>query len=136
MIDHHKLVDLYADAGTYARLFEAFGYCFRPRRAVPMADCPPSADQGRRGLCGRRPGRRTDDSAVCADSRQHSFPRVPYRASGLFERRFGLPPAAVEAIKGAELLVVDALQYKPHPSHFRCPKLSNGSSGLACLAPS
>lgn len=123
VIDHHKLVDLYADAGTYARLFEAFGYCFRT---------PPGSSYG--PIVRHRPIKAGE--AFLVDGPAGALTIQPYaQIHGSIHSlgfRIGpvayssdvsdFPPAAVEVIKGAELLVVDALQYKPHPSHFSLPE--------------
>ncbi|WP_416355685.1 MBL fold metallo-hydrolase [Aureimonas phyllosphaerae] len=119
VIDHRKLVDLYADADTYARLFEAFGYCFRTPpgssyapivRYKPIAAAEPFVVEGQAGPLTIRPYAQTHGTI-------HSLGfRIGPLAYSSDVSDF--PPEAIDVIDGAELLVVDALQHRPHPSHF------------------
>ncbi len=119
VIDHRKLVDLYADADTYARLFEAFGYCFRTPpgssygpivRHRPISAGEAFSVDGPAGPLTIRPYAQTHGSI-------HSLGfRIGPLAYSSDVSDF--PPGAVEAIEGTEVLIVDALQYKPHPSHL------------------
>lgn len=123
VIDHRKLVDLYADADTYARLFEAFGYCFRtPQgssygpivRYRPISAGEAFSVDGPAGPLTIRPYAQTHGSI-------HSLGfRIGPLAYSSDVSDF--PPGAIEAIEGVEVLIVDALQYKPHPSHLSLPQ--------------
>lgn len=119
VLDHRRLVDLYADEDTYERLFEAFGYCFRT---------PPGSSYGpivryREITAGVSfdvegpAGRLTVQPYAQVHGSIHSlgFRIGPIAYSSDVS---DFPSAAVEAIEGAQLLLIDALQYRPHPSHL------------------
>ncbi|RIY03774.1 MBL fold metallo-hydrolase [Aureimonas flava] len=119
VIDHRRLVDLYADRETYARLFEAFGYCFRTPPGSAYAPIVRHHEiQG---------GRSFEIDGPAGAITVHPYTQVHGSIHSLGFRIGPIayssdvsdfPSAAVEAISGAELLVVDALQYRPHPSHL------------------
>jgi phosphoribosyl 1,2-cyclic phosphate phosphodiesterase len=113
------LVDIYADKPTLERLNEGFGYCFQTPpgssyppilRAHQIGHDDPVVIEGQGGPLAFTPlpqvhgdiislGFRVGDIAYCSDVSD-------------------FPPETVERLRGLDLLVVDALQYKPHPSHF------------------
>lgn len=113
------LMDIYADEVTLARLKQAFGYCFEtpegsnyppivmphpighdcaftvPGEGGPLTFTPlPQIHGDIRSL-----GFRVGNIAYCSDVS-------------------GFPPETVPLLQGLEVLVIDALQYKPHSSHF------------------
>ena len=119
VLDQRRLIDVHADAQTLARLMEAFGYCFvtpagsnyppilraheidRSRPFIidgpggPIAFEPLTQIHGNRTSLGFRIG----NLAYCPDVSD-----------------FPLETAA--QLSGLDVLIVDALQYKPHPSHL------------------
>ncbi|KAB0681755.1 MBL fold metallo-hydrolase [Aureimonas leprariae] len=118
-LDCRRVVPVHADDATYSRVLEGFRYCFEraegssyPPIAVRRelyAGKPSTID----GLGGPVPflpirqihgsihslGFRFSDFAYCSDVSD-------------------FPEAAVEALRGAQHIVIDCLQYKPHPSHL------------------
>lgn len=119
VINRRALVDIWADATTSARLREAFGYCFE---TPPGSNYPPLLREHRiragerfriAGAGGpieflpfeqehgsiRSLGLRIDDTVYSSD------------VNGLDEK-------ALAAIEGLDVWIVDALQYRRHPSHF------------------
>ncbi|WP_062116553.1 MBL fold metallo-hydrolase [Aureimonas sp. AU40] len=112
-------IDLYADDATYVRLREAFGYCFQTPpgsayppivRRLPITPLEPIRIDGAGGPIEFLPfeqdhgsilslGFRVGPIAYCSDVSD-------------------FPKSAQSAIEGVELLVIDALQYRRHPSHL------------------
>jgi len=114
-----RLVDVYADAATMKRLELAFGYCFA---TAPGSFYPP--------ILKHHPiaaGR-----ALTIAGAGGPLTLLPFRqihgdidSLGLRVGTFAyscdvsdLPSATVAALDGLDVWIVDALRYKPHPSHF------------------
>ncbi|MGU3576733.1 MBL fold metallo-hydrolase [Brucellaceae bacterium C25G] len=117
--DNHSLMNIYANAFTQARLDESFGYCFvTPKgsgyppilRANAIDNQTPFSIDGAGGILEFQPlsqrhgdieslGFRIGKIAYCTDV--SAFPQ-------------GSP----EKLENLDLLIIDALQYKPHVSHF------------------
>ena len=114
-----RRIPAYADATTAAVLQARFGYCFE---TPPGSGYPPILDEHRivvpRPVVIQGPG-----GAVEAEP--FRMIHGPTEATGF---RFGslayapdvsvMPPESVERLRGLEVLIVDALRYTPHPSHF------------------
>ena len=118
-LEQRKLIDIYADAWTLARLKQAFDYCFEtpPGGSYPpivrahLIDPPaPFVVEGEGGPLTFQPllqqhgdiqslGFRIGRLAYCSDVS-------------------GFPQATTDRLHGLDLLIIDALQYKRHPSHF------------------
>ncbi len=119
VINQRKRVQIWADAATSVRLHEGFGYCFE---TPPGSSYPPILEEnrivagepfeisGEGGSISILPfeqdhgaihslGFRFGDVAYCSD------------VSALDER-------ALPHLKDLDVWVVDALQYRTHPSHF------------------
>lgn len=114
-----RLIDIYADHPTMDRLREAFGYCFEtpPGSSYPPIVAPhlisheePFTITGAGGALTFTPlpqihgdirslGFRVGSFAYCSDVS-------------------GYPPETVPLLAGLEVLIVDALQHRAHPSHF------------------
>ena len=114
-----RRIPAYADATTAAVLRARFGYCFE---TPPGSGYPPILDEHRivvpRPVVIQGPG-----GAVEAEP--FRMIHGPTEATGF---RFGslayapdvsvMPPESVERLRGLEVLIVDALRYTPHPTHF------------------
>jgi phosphoribosyl 1,2-cyclic phosphate phosphodiesterase len=114
-----RLVDVYSDAPTKARLDEAFGYCFR---SPPGSFYPPIL---KHHLI--EPG-----VAVTIDGAGGPVTVAPFRQvhgdiDSLGLRCEGLtyscdisdlPPESRAAVADLDVWILDALRYRPHPSHF------------------
>lgn len=119
VLEQRHLIDLYADLPTYERMFEAFAYCFR----TPVGSSYPPIVRHRLINAG---------SAFEIDGPGGPIHWKPFRQTHGSIQSLGFrigpvaycsdvsdfPPDAQNAIRGAELIVIDALQYRPHPSHF------------------
>ena len=119
VIEQRRLMPIHADTQTASRLMEAFGYCFvTPEgssyppilKHVPIEHGVPFEIAGEGGAIRFEPlpqihgdivslGFRIGDLAYCAD------------VSGFLD-------AKSERLRDLECLVIDALQYRPHPSHL------------------
>jgi phosphoribosyl 1,2-cyclic phosphate phosphodiesterase len=114
-----RRLDMYLDEPTSAVLHERFGYCFETPAG---SDYPPIVTEHRiapdralsiEGAGGAIPvlpllqhhgdidslGFRFADVAYCCDLKDFA-------------------PEAVEALRGLDVLIIDALRYAPHPSHL------------------
>ncbi|MCR5859766.1 MBL fold metallo-hydrolase [Mesorhizobium sp. J428] len=119
VIEQRRLMPVYADAPTSLRLMEAFGYCFvTPEgssyppilKHVPIEHGVPFEIAGEGGPITFEPlpqihgdiislGFRIGNLAYCADVS-------------------GFTGATPERLRNLDWLVIDALQYRPHPSHL------------------
>ena len=119
VIHMRRRIPLYADERTSAILNERFGYCFR---TPPGSFYPPLLDEHRLEIGA--------EFAISGPGGQlHGIPfdmeHGETRALGF---RFGdaayasdvsaLPEASLATLRGLDLLILDALRYTPHPSHF------------------
>jgi len=118
-IAHHRRVDIYADEPTWRFLSLRFGYCFvtPPGSSYPpfltrhpVTAGVPVSIYGAGGI-------------VCAIPLLHDHGDITslgYRFGSMAYSPdvVDLPNDAIEALRGIELWIVDALWYRPHPSHF------------------
>jgi phosphoribosyl 1,2-cyclic phosphate phosphodiesterase len=115
-----RRVPVYADARTSRVLNDRFGYCFA---TPPGSDYPPILDEHRIEV----------PNPVVVDGPGGQIAAEPFemehgRQSRALGFRFGdiayasdvsaLPAESVERLRGLDLLIVDALRYTPHPTHF------------------
>jgi len=118
-LEQRKLIDVFADAPTLTRLKQAFDYCFEtpPGGSYPpivranLIDPPaPVTVEGEGGAL-------TLEPLLQAHGDIHSLGfRIGRLAYCPDVSNF--PPATVESLDGLDVLIIDALQYKTHPSHF------------------
>jgi phosphoribosyl 1,2-cyclic phosphate phosphodiesterase len=128
-----RLVDVYADAETFARLNQAFGYCFA---TAPGSSYPPILKH-RLFTIGAP---LTIDGAggpltIETFAQQHGdIETLGIRAGGFAYSCdvSDLKPPAVAALANLELWLVDALRYLYHPSHF---SVDDALAWIARLAP-
>lgn len=119
VIHMRRRIRLHADERTSAVLNERFGYIFR----TPTGSLyPPLLDECRLEV----------GSPFSIDGPGGPLTGVPFdmehgetRALGFRFGRFAyasdvsaLPPESLEMLRGLDLLIVDALRYTSHPSHF------------------
>ena len=119
MLSQRSRIPVYADEATQARVFEAFRYCFETPAG---SNYPPIAHHV--AIEGGQP--------FVIDGPGGPLPILPIRlVHGSIQSmgfRIGdiaycsdvsdFPEAAVVALTGVGHIVIDALQYKPHPSHL------------------
>jgi len=118
-LSQRRLIDVYADLVTLNRLYEGFGYCFEqpPGSSYPpilkanvISHDAPFTIEGEGGPLTFMPlpqmhgdiislGFRVGNLAYCSDVNDY-------------------PHATVSRMSGLKLLVIDALQYRGHPSHL------------------
>jgi phosphoribosyl 1,2-cyclic phosphate phosphodiesterase len=118
-LEQRKLVDIFADAPTLGRLRQAFGYCFE---TPPGGSYPPIL---RANLI--------DHAApimVAGEGGALTFEPLPQIHGDIVSLGFRIgplaycpdvsdfPPATSARLGGLDLLVIDCLQYKTHPSHL------------------
>jgi phosphoribosyl 1,2-cyclic phosphate phosphodiesterase len=119
VLNMRRRVDIYADAPTLARLKEAFGYCFA---TPPGSDYPPilNAHQIAPGKPVTIEGDGGPITALPVTQAHGNIGSLGFRIGGIAYSPdvSGLSPEAVEAFAGLDVWVVDALRYRPHPSHF------------------
>jgi len=119
VIEQQQLIDIYADRSTLFRLKEGFGYCFEtPKgssyppivKAHVIDHAQPVVIGGRGGFIRLEPlpqihgeiislGFRIGNLAYCSDVSAY-------------------PDTTAARLHGLDWLIIDALQYRTHPSHF------------------
>jgi phosphoribosyl 1,2-cyclic phosphate phosphodiesterase len=118
-IHRRRRIDAYVDEATARVLLDRFGYCFA---SPPGSSYPPILTEHRIA-----PG-----TPVMVDGEGGTVAVLPFLQDHgdlpSLGFRFGpvayssdlvdLPDASIEALAGLDLWIVDALRYKPHPSHF------------------
>jgi phosphoribosyl 1,2-cyclic phosphate phosphodiesterase len=116
---HRRRIDVYLDKPTSRVLTCRFGYCFV---TPPGSSYPPILNEHRVNA----------GVPVTIDGQGGAITVLPFRQDhGDIESlgfRFGdvayssdlrdLPPESIAALSGLDLWIVDALWYRPHPSHF------------------
>jgi phosphoribosyl 1,2-cyclic phosphate phosphodiesterase len=119
VIAMRQRIPTYLDDVTRAVLVMRFGYCFR---APPGSGYPPILDE-RRLEVGR---------GVAIDGPGGPVPALPFRMlhgdSDALGLRFGslayapdvstMPEESLAYLRDLEVLIIDALRYTPHPTHF------------------
>jgi phosphoribosyl 1,2-cyclic phosphate phosphodiesterase len=118
-IRHRRRVDCYMDEPTWRVLFHRFGYCFV---TPPGSSYPPILNEHR--IAPGQPvtvaGAGGTITALPLLHHHGEIDALGFRFGGMAYSPdlVGMPPASVEALTGIELWIVDALWYRPHPSHF------------------
>lgn len=114
-----RLMDIYADEVTLGRLKQAFGYCFETPEG---SNYPP--------IVMPHPIVHDRDFSVPGEGGPLTFTPLPQIHGDIRSLGFRIgniaycsdvsdfPPETVPLLQGLDVLVIDALQYKPHPSHF------------------
>ena len=118
-IHMRRRVPVWADARTSGLLAERFGYIFQ---APPGSDYPPIADEHRieLGTPVAVAGEGGTVEAVPVAVEHGRTPALGFRfgAMAYVPDVSGVPPDSVERLRGLDLLILDALRYTPHPTHF------------------
>ena len=116
---HKRRLDLYMDEPTQRVLFHRFGYCFvtPPGSQYPpianehrIAPGTPLAIKGEGGAITALPFLQ-DHGDICSIG--YRFGALAYSTDLV-----NLPDASIPALAGLDVWIVDALRYKPHPSHW------------------
>jgi phosphoribosyl 1,2-cyclic phosphate phosphodiesterase len=118
-LKHRRRVDVYVDEPTSKSLNARFGYCFQspPGSEYPpiltehrlMAGVPLNVD-GEGGTITALPILQEHGDIA---SLGFHFGRLAYSCD-----LSGMPDVSAAALAGVDVWIVDALRYRPHPSHF------------------
>jgi phosphoribosyl 1,2-cyclic phosphate phosphodiesterase len=119
VIGRHRLIDVYVDEPTSRVLFLRFGYCFV---TPPGSNYPPILTERRiaPGHAVTVAGQGGGITALPFVQDHGDIPSLGFRfgdvaySSDLVD----LPEESVAALAELDLWIVDALRYRPHPSHF------------------
>jgi phosphoribosyl 1,2-cyclic phosphate phosphodiesterase len=118
-IHKRRLLDAYVDEATSRVLLKRFDYCF----VTPPGSSYPPIVKDHRIVAGTPVEIRGEGGpiAVLPFLQDHGdIPSLGYRfgpvaySSDLID----LPAASIAALAGLDVWIVDALRYKPHPTHF------------------
>ncbi len=119
VLEQRRLIDIYADQPTMERLRAAFGYCFE---TPPGSSYPPIL--WARTIDHERP------VVIQGEGGTLSFEPLPQIHGDIVSLGFRIgglaycpdvsafPDATAARLDGLDVLVIDALQYKTHSSHF------------------
>ncbi|PSJ60064.1 MBL fold metallo-hydrolase [Kumtagia ephedrae] len=133
VLEQRKLMDIFADQPTLERLMQAFGYCFE---TPPGSSYPPILKAHRID--------HAETVIVEGDGGALCFEPLPQIHGDIVSLGFRIgpvaycpdvsnfPPSTAERLGGLDLLVIDALQYRTHPSHF---SLAESLEWIGRLAP-
>jgi len=118
-IHRRKRVPVYLDEPTAQSILQRFGYCFV---APPGSEYPPIVREHR--MAAGEPvqveGAGGSITALPILQEHGDITSLGFRFGGLAYScdLSGLPSASVAALAGLEVWIVDALRYRPHPSHL------------------
>jgi phosphoribosyl 1,2-cyclic phosphate phosphodiesterase len=119
VLEQRDLIDIHADAPTLARLVQAFGYCFETPagsgyppivRAHVIDHATTFTVAGEGGPLTITPLPQLHGDMVSLGLRVGPLAYCPDVS--------GFPPQTPALMRDLDLLVIDALQYQSHPSHF------------------
>ncbi|UWF59739.1 MBL fold metallo-hydrolase [Brucella sp. 2716] len=119
VVDNGRLMDVYANRLTRNRLYDTFGYCFETPVGssyppiLSMHDIAPETPFSIEGAGGAI--RFEPFSQVHGDIESLGF-RIGSVVYCTDVSAF--PEQSLQYIKDADVLIIGALQYRPHPSHF------------------
>lgn len=118
-IRHHRRIDVYLDAKTSEIMQARFGYCFK---SPPGSEYPPIVREHRLepDIPVTISGAGGPISALPILQEHGDIASLGFRfgALGYSCDLSSLPEAGARALAGVEIWIVDALRYRPHPSHF------------------
>jgi phosphoribosyl 1,2-cyclic phosphate phosphodiesterase len=118
-IARRRRVDVYLDEHTAASIHAKFGYCFT---SPPGSDYPPIVTEHR--LTAGTPviieGEGGPISALPLLQEHGDIPSLGFRFGNLAYScdLSAIPPESIGALANLDVWIVDALRYRPHPSHF------------------
>jgi phosphoribosyl 1,2-cyclic phosphate phosphodiesterase len=118
-IKKRRRVDVYLDEPTGAVMRARFGYCFQ---SPPGSEYPPIVSEHRltAGTAVTIVGEGGPITALPYLQQHGDIPSLGFRFGNLAYScdLSGLPPDSVAALSGLDVWIVDALRYRPHPSHL------------------
>ena len=118
-VRRRQRLDMYLSEQTAQNVHARFGYCFAK---PPGSEYPPIVTE-RRLVAGEAVTITGEGGPITALPVQQEHGDIPSLGFRLGDFAYscdlsGLPAESVQALAGIEVWVVDALRYKPHPSHF------------------
>jgi phosphoribosyl 1,2-cyclic phosphate phosphodiesterase len=118
-IKRRRRVDVYLDEYTSKAMRARFDYCFR---SPPGSEYPPIVSEHRlvAGSSVIVVGEGGPIAALPVLQEHGDIPSLGFRFGALAYScdLSGLPAESVPALSGLDVWIVDALRYRPHPSHF------------------
>jgi phosphoribosyl 1,2-cyclic phosphate phosphodiesterase len=114
-----RRVDVYLDQRTSGIVRTRFDYCFQ---SPPGSEYPPIVEEHR--LTAATPvtiqGEGGAITALPVRQEHGDIPSLGFRFGNIAYSCdiSGLPPESIAALAGLDVWIVDALRYRPHPSHF------------------
>ena len=118
-LKQRQLIDVYLQEQTAKMVLARFGYCFA---SPPGSEYPPIVKE-RRLIAGQPVAIKGQGGPITALPflQDHGdIPSLGFRFGGLAYScdLNGLPAESVAALAGLDVWILDALRYRPHPSHF------------------
>ncbi|QPC87739.1 MBL fold metallo-hydrolase [Mesorhizobium sp. NBSH29] len=119
VIEQRRLMDVFADQPTLLRMREAFGYCFETPfgssyppilRAHTIDHTQPISVEGEGGTLTFTPLPQIHGDIISLGFRVGGLAYCPDVSS--------FPPPTIDRLENLDVLIIDALQYQPHPSHL------------------
>jgi phosphoribosyl 1,2-cyclic phosphate phosphodiesterase len=118
-IKRHQRVDVYLDDNTAAMMHTRFGYCFE---SPPGSNYPPIVTGHRltAGTAVTVTGKAGPITVLPFLQDHGDISSLGFRFAGLAYScdLSGIPAASIDALRGLDVWILDALRYRPHPSHF------------------
>jgi phosphoribosyl 1,2-cyclic phosphate phosphodiesterase len=118
-IKQRRRLDVYMDEQTATVMRARFGYCFQ---APPGSEYPPIAAEHplKAGQAVTVTGQGGEISVLPLLQEHGDIPSLGFRFGkfGYSCDLSGMPPETATAFTGLDIWVVDALRYRPHPSHL------------------
>ncbi|AQS41613.1 MAG: Hypothetical protein BHV28_09170 [Candidatus Tokpelaia hoelldobleri] len=117
--DKKKLLDIYADKATLARLHQGFGYCFKTPEGSsypPILEANEINDSTAFSISGAG-GEIVFQPHLQIHGDIHSLGFCIGNVAYCTDVS-AFPDGIEEKLQNLDMLIIDALQYKPHPSHF------------------
>jgi phosphoribosyl 1,2-cyclic phosphate phosphodiesterase len=132
-IKHRRRVDVFLDERTSKVVRSRFGYCFQ---SPPGSEYPPIVAEHRLSA-GTPVIVNGEGGAITARPflQEHGdIPSLGFRFGNLAYScdLSSIPPESLEVLTGLDVWIVDALRYRPHPSHF---SLDDALGWIARLKP-
>ncbi|CAN7557911.1 MBL fold metallo-hydrolase [Mesorhizobium sp. LjRoot246] len=133
VLDQRQLIDIHADMATMLRLREAFGYCFETPQgsSYPPIVRPhlidharPVVIEGEGGALTLEPLPQIHGDIISLGFRIGALAYCPDIS--------GFPEATAQRLRDLDVLIIDALQYRTHPSHL---SLGEALEWIGRLAP-
>ena len=119
VIHMRRRIPIFADAATSRVLHERFGYCFR---TPPGSEYPPILDEHRleigRPVAIDGPGGPVTGLPFDMVTGSGRAPGFRFNGLAYASDVSAMPDESLAALEGLDVLILDALRYTPHPTHF------------------